>query len=121
MKKSIKIAIPIILIVFFITIMNAGHFFKKPIGKEDDVYFYLKAIEDNIYNEEWDEAEENLKHLEKAWDIVLFRIQMSIEGVRINDFFSEMAHLRGAIYSQNRDDAIIEIETLIDVWNRLED
>lgn len=121
MKKFIKVAIPIIIILCFIIILNAGRFLKKPFGKEDDVYFYLKAIENNIYEEEWDEAEENLKELEKAWDIVLVRIQMTIEGARINDFFSEMAHLRGAIHGQSRENAIIEIDTLIDVWERLED
>lgn len=121
MKKTFKIILPIIVIISFIVIMNAGGYLKKPLDKEDDVYYYLKAIENNIYNEDWEMAEENLVLLENAWDKVLFRIQMSIEGIRINDFFAEMAHLKGAINSRSREIGIIEIVTLIEVWNQIED
>lgn len=121
MNKITRITFPIIIIIIFVVILNASAFLKKPLGKNDDVFYYLKAIEENIYEEDWDKAEKNLSLLESAWDIVLARIQMTIEGVRINNFFSEMSHLRGAIHAKSKENAIIEIETLIDVWNRLED
>lgn len=121
MKKIGKVILPIIIISIFIIIMNSGAYLKRPLSKDDDVHYYLKAIEKNIYNEDWDMAEENLTYLEKAWDKVMLRIQITVEGARINDFISEMAHLRGAVHSKSQDNSIIEIETLIDVWDRLEE
>lgn len=118
-NKVLRVLLPILTIAFFILILTSGRFLKRPFSEKDDVIKYVKYINIDIQNENWNNAKENLEKLEYAWDIVDSRIQFSFDKDRILDFEDTLAYLKGAIYAKDDKNCLIYIQVLLALWENL--
>jgi hypothetical protein len=121
MVRTLKLILPIVTLIIFIIIMTTGGIVKKPLNPDEDVVAYILAIRDNVVQEKWDVASENMRKLEDAWDKIRFRIQFSVEGTRIYQFEGGLARLKGAIKSKSQTISTVEVEAILSEWDKLEE
>lgn len=121
MKKVLRIVVPIFMLLIFILVMTTGGIVKKPLNDSEDVVAYALAIRDNVAQAKWDNATENMTSLEEAWNKIRFRIQFSIEGNRMYEFEAILSQLKGAINARSEVMTIMQLESLMGEWDRLEE
>lgn len=110
MRKIINISIPIVTLLVFALIMLSGSYFKKAvIGTEEDFLAYIDTIKSNIENSQWDEAMDNTYVLDDTWQKVIKKIQFSEERDQMNKIDVSIARLKGAIYANDKTNALVEL------------
>ncbi|MDD4548785.1 MAG: DUF4363 family protein [Syntrophomonadaceae bacterium] len=109
----------ILILVFFIVVMNAGDYSKKPRSESDDVVLYMEQLQQNILLEQWEEAEVNNKKLHKAWQKIIPRIQFSVEKDEINAISVNFSRLSAYITSRENEDALAELYESREHWDNL--
>ncbi|AGB40740.1 hypothetical protein Halha_0768 [Halobacteroides halobius DSM 5150] len=119
MKKTTAYLIPVIILITFIILMNAGAFLKQSLTKEDNVSKYISAVRKNILHNNWQEASKNAKKLEKAWQTVLTRIQFNIEKDEVVNLDISINRLQGAVTAQNKTTSLVEINTVDTMWQKI--
>ena len=119
MRKFLVITIPIITLVFFICIMLSGSFFKKPLGKDDNIPESIQLILQDVESENWEGARDKTDNLSNAWKKIVKRIQFSSERDEINAFDASTARLRGAITAKDKSAAFIELSEAYEHWDGL--
>lgn len=119
MKKSIRIAIPIVLLALFIAIMTTGALLKKPMANDDDVMQLIEQTEDNILNQNWEKASIHLKEAKKAWSKVVRRIQFSAERDEINELHKALERTGGFIRAEDKGGAMAELSEARNIWTEL--
>lgn len=120
MKKIKKLIFPILILCVFITLMTSVSWIKQPMSEKDDVMKYVEWIEQDVKVEDWQQAKEHMDQLKKAWEIVLFRVQFSSNQERIFQIETGLALLKGDIIAQDQSLSIIELETIRNYWEQLE-
>ncbi|HHV71104.1 MAG TPA: DUF4363 family protein [Clostridia bacterium] len=120
MRKIIFYTVPILILSFFIFIMNSGGYYKRPRGEIDNVPKYIEAVKKDLLEEEWDGALKNAEKLELAWDKVVQRIQFSVEREEINAINAGLARLLGFIEGRDKGGALAEINEIGEHWRDLE-
>lgn len=121
MKRIVAYLIPIMILAFFVAVMNSGGVLKQPFGENDDVYGYINKLEQNVKDNDWEKAESNIELLTNAWKTVEKRIQFSVELVDIDGVKNSISRLRGAIKAKDSTSAYITIEEAKGYWDDLED
>lgn len=119
MKKFLAKGIPIITLVIFILVMLSGNYFKRPIGKNDDVVGFIEVIIKDVNNENWEEADKNREKLEDTWSKIVKRIQFSSERSEINELDASLARLKGAIMAKDKGLALVELNVAYEHWKGL--
>ncbi|NLL73384.1 MAG: DUF4363 family protein [Clostridiales bacterium] len=119
MRKFLVVAIPTVTLILFILIMHSGKILKKPLGNNDNIPQSLDNIIDNVNNESWEAAEDNLVKLNKAWKKVLFRVQFSSGKDEIYKLDTSIARLEGAVEAEDKAAALIEIYEVYNHWEEL--
>ena len=119
MKKFLAKGIPIITLVIFILIMLSGNYFKKPIGKDDDMVGFIEVIIEDVNNENWEEADKSREKLEETWSKIVKRIQFSSERSEINELNANLARLKGAIMAKDKGLALVELNAAYEHWKGL--
>lgn len=119
MRKFIIYLIPLLTISFFIMVMHSDKFLKYPINNEESIPDIIKKIENNINKDEWINAENNLKNLDRTWEKVSYRIQFAAEIDEINQLGINISRIRGAIKEENSFDAMIELSEANELWNNI--
>ncbi|MGD6941958.1 DUF4363 family protein [Cytobacillus gottheilii] len=111
--------LPICILLFFIAIMQSGITLKQPFSKDEDILFYIGAIESNIISEQWDIASAELKKLEKAYNIVKKRIQYSVERDELDSFTTCIEKSEGYIQAHEQGGALAELNEARNLWDGL--
>lgn len=111
--------LPFLLIAAFVAIMNAGVLLKKPFSQDDDVMYYLELTNDNIEQQKWQQAEKNLKKMEKAFNNVVKRIQYSVERDELNEFTTSLNRAKGFIEANEAGGAKAELKEAQYLWEDL--
>lgn len=120
MKKFILYKIiPLLIISVFVCIMQSGMALKQPLSKKDDVIFYMDAVEEHIISEQWEIALELLIEMEKAHEIVVKRIQYSVERDELDSLTTSMKKAGGYIRAQEKGGALAELSEVRYLWNGL--
>lgn len=119
MKKFFSYLIPISLLICFIIIMNSGDYLKKPQGVNDDFEMYASYLEHDLQTLSWDKAEEDFELFYNAWNIIIPRIQFSVEKEEINKINVNLARLESFIISKNTDFARAELNEIKEHWKNL--
>src|SRR5690625_1105510 len=110
MKKSIRIAIPTILILLFIFIMTTGSILKQPLSSDEvDVQQLIKAVEKEIISENWEHANEQLELTKQTWSKVVKRIQFSTERDEIFELQKSLERTEGYIKAKDKGGAMAEL------------
>jgi len=120
MLKLIYYLIPTIIIALFIAVMNAGTYLKEPRGEEDNVPKYFQMVKADVKTEQWSAARDDLDKLEKAWKIVLRRVQFDVDRDEINYLSSNLARLEGSIEAEDQSSALAELAEAREHWEKLE-
>jgi len=119
MKKFLSYLLPIAVLVAFVIIMNSGDYLKKPQGVNDDFESYASRLEQDLQTLAWKEAEQDFKRLYNAWNIIIPRIQFSVEKDEINHINVNLARLESFIKSRNTDLAHAELKEIKEHWQNL--
>lgn len=119
MRKFFVVAIPIATLTIFILIMLSGSFLKKPIGKGDDIPKSIEMVKEDVNEEKWEAAKINTEKLEEVWKKVVIRVQFSSERDEINGFSMSLARLKGAIMSEDKSGALMELSEAYEHWDEL--
>lgn len=116
MRKILTISIPIVIILLFIFIMQSGSFLKQPTGKDDDFNQIIMDLIEEIDNESWDEVNNGLNDLDKAWMTIVSRIQFSVERDEINNLSNSIARLKGAAKANDKSNSMVELYETYNIW-----
>lgn len=119
MRKFFLYLIPIITLIAFIALMIGGNFLKQPFGKNDRVYEGIKALEMNVNQEQWDQANEEIIYIEHAWKKVVNRIQFSVEREYMFEISGTIARIHGGIVAKDKTAILEEIYFFYDLWLNL--
>lgn len=115
-KKIIAILIPVGLLVFFIIIMCSASFLKEPLGDKDNVPAIIDEIKTDINTGNWVGASDSADRLEKAWDIIIKRVQFSAEIEELRRVKTSLARLKGYIEATDRAGSLAELGEVKEHW-----
>lgn len=119
MRKFLVITIPIVTLVSFILIMLSGSFFKKPLGKNDNIPESIQLIIQDVESENWEGASNKTENLSDTWHKIVKRIQFSSERNEISSFDASLARLRGALMAEDKSASYIELSEAYEHWDGL--
>lgn len=119
MRNFLTKAIPIVTLLLFILVMNSDNFFKKSLNDGDNIPKSIQIVIEDITNENWDNANKNTVELSNAWKKIVRRVQFSAEKDEINSFDMNLARLRGAIMTQDKSSAIMELNEAYEHWDNI--
>lgn len=119
MKKFIAVTIPIALIAFFILIMISAPFLKKSFGENDNVPAIMEEIKTDVNNGKWAEARESTVELEAAWNIIIDRVQFSVERDELKEIKTSLARMKGYIEANDRSGSLAELAEVKEHWTNL--
>lgn len=119
MRKFIVLAIPTVTLILFVLIMQSSIFLKKPLGQDDDVPGTLDSMIDDVNNEAWDDANNELEDLNIAWKKVLFRVQFGSGKEEIYQLDTSIARLEGAVIARDKAGALMELYEVYNHWEEL--
>lgn len=119
MRRFLVISIPIFLIALFILIMLSDNYLKHSFNNNDDVVYLIDTVTKEVKEEDWSKAKNSAKELRSAWNFVVKRIQFSAEKDEINGFFRNLARLEAAIATNNKDNALMELNEAYYHWESL--
>lgn len=121
MQKAVYYMVTGVILLSFALVMNSGDYLKKPTSDKDNVSLYINNIETNILEDNWSGAEQNYENLKKAWDIVVKKIQFSVEKDEINFIEVNLARLGAYLKVEDEDGALGELYEIEEHWNTLND
>ena len=119
MKKIIPYLIPILSVIFFVTIMLSGEYLKKPRNPSEDVINFVESAITHTKEESWDKVELDITNLESAWQKIEPRIQFSVERDELYNIGVNRARLKGSIMSKDKSSILIELHELLENWHEL--
>ncbi|GAA0178699.1 DUF4363 family protein [Clostridium sediminicola] len=119
MKIIKQFLIPSLILILFVLAMNSGQILKRSFNNKDDVNMALDNIENDLKNEQWQQAQDNLQNLNIAWVKVLKRIQFSVEKDEVDKINVNISRIQGAIIARDKTAAIIELSEMKGHWDNL--
>ncbi len=119
MRKFFVIAIPIVTLALFVAIMLSSSFLKKPMGKNDNFPKAIHIMIDNVNEEQWDKASQDIDKLDQMWKKITKRVQFSSERDEINYVSTNLARLKGAVQSKDKSSALMELYDAFNHWKEL--
>lgn len=119
MKKFIAVSIPVVLIVIFILIMISAPFLKKSFGENDNVPAIMEDIKNDVNSGKWAEAKESTAELDAAWEIIINRVQFSVERDELKDIKTSLARMNGFIEANDRSGSLAELAVVNEHWTNL--
>ena len=119
MKKLIAVSIPVVLIAFFILIMISAPFLKKPFGNDDNVPAIIEEIKEEVDSGNWTDAKDRADELEVAWDIIISRVQFSVERDELKEIKTSLAKMKGYIEANDRAGSLAELGAVKEHWTDL--
>lgn len=119
LTKIISFVIPCVTLVFFVLVMLSGSYLKKPFNPSEDVVKFINSCMSDVKAEHWDDAEKDLKALEKAWEKITPRIQFSVERDEIYNLSINIARLKGSIGTKDKTSSLMELNETLENWHEL--
>jgi hypothetical protein len=99
--------------------MLSGSFLKKSIGKDNNIPKSIEIVKQYVNEEKWEEAKISAEKLEEVWKKVVNRVQFSSERDEINGFSISLARLKGAIMTEDKSGALMELSEAYEHWDEL--
>lgn len=118
-KRVLAYLLPTLIILAFVAILVTGDYLKQPRSEADNVLMYLKQVEQQIIDENWEEANRTLNLLETAFGKVAPRVQYSVRRDDIVDMERSMSRLRGTIQAKEKGSALTELSETNYHWHTL--
>lgn len=119
MRKFLVISLPIVTIALFVLVMLSGNILKKPLGNDDNIPNSIDILIENVNQENWEAANQNLENFNRVWVKVVKRVQFSSERNEINNFSTSLARLQGALQAKDKSSALQELHEAYEHWEDL--
>lgn len=119
MRKFLVMALPVLILICFVSIMLSGDFLKKSFGENDNISESIQLITQDINSDNWESANEKTDNLSDAWRKIVKRIQFSSERNEINSFDTSIARLQGAIMARDKSASFMELNEAYEHWKGL--
>ena len=119
MKKFFSFIPGILILALFVVIMLSGNFLKTPRNPSEDVVAFANTAIKHINNDKWQEAEDDITNLRKAWDKILPRIQFSVEKDEILSINTLIARLNGSLMTKHKPSALMSLYEILENWKEL--
>lgn len=112
-------AIPTVILVLTLLVLNAGPLLLRPMGDGDNVKARLEEVSSLALSDRWQEAEAAVQELERAWERVRARARFTLDESDIKAFDLELAGLRGAVDARDQAEVRIAHRRLMALWSDL--
>lgn len=120
MRRFVFYLIPALALALFFAVMNGGIYLKNSVGEEDHHFTkYYEKIRSNIKEEQWEQAINNTRTLEKVWKKKIPWIQFSVERAQINGIDISLARLEGYLEAKDKAGALAELYESKRHWDDL--
>ena len=119
MRRFLFYLVPSLILILSIAIMIGGPYLKNPKSDDENIAVYIEKVMEDIKNEHWEEAHENLEKLKSAWKKILPRIQFSIERDEAIEIDVNLARLKGLIFGKDQAAALAELNETAERWKNL--
>ena len=114
MNKVIGYLFPVLLLIFFIFIMNSSDFLK-----DENINKYINLLNEGLINEDWDKADIYFLKLKNTWENNVSLLQFSVERSEIRNISSGIARLHGSLTAKDKSESLIELSNIEYIWNHL--
>lgn len=119
MKRWLKLLLPVVLLLLFVSIMTGDWYYKRPHSRRDDVTAHIAGLRTALLAEEKEAAQLAWQELDTAWRLVIRRVQFSVERDEINGLNVSLARVRGALQADDFASALIELAEVEEHWVNL--
>jgi hypothetical protein len=119
MRKWASYLIPVGALIVFVFIMQGGCYFISSQADKDAIPQYIDQIRIDLKTDRWDNAREDLNHLDLAWEKVIPRIQFHAEMDAIDGIKEDIARLNGSIDAEDPGLSLAELAELSEHWENL--
>lgn len=92
----------------------------KPLDKNTHFSEQLSQLESDIKNENWEQANENLKAAKKAWKELKPWLQIDIDHDYVHEIEENLARLEAYIETEERPDALANLLMIQETWEDIE-
>ena len=119
MVRFLYYAVPVVLIVFFVAVMQAGGYLKQPTGDGDDVQRYIQKVAADARADDWELARQDIEKLDTAFRAVTKRIQFSVERDALEGLTLSIARAKGMIEAKDKAGVLSQMYEADAHWNDL--
>ncbi len=112
-------AVPVVLLVFFVAVMQGGNYLREPLSDSDNVPLYISKVADDVRSEDWDQARQDIDKLDRAFRVVTKRIQFSVERDALEGLTLSIARAKGMIEAKDKAGALAQMYEADAHWNDL--
>ena len=99
--------------------MNLTLYLKGPKEREDDVLLHLELAQNSIVAENWTEAITHIENTEKAWDMIIPRIQIGVAKDDIVNLTLSLVRLKASIKSMDKPGCMRELAESFLYWDEI--
>jgi hypothetical protein len=110
--KAWKWVIYILPLLLFTFLLNTGPLLKRPMGRNDHLAESLHVVQLAVGAERWDDAGMAWQQAHVAMESISRRIEIATERDELQDFYEELARLRGSIEAHERGPALTHLAVL---------
>jgi len=120
-KRFLVYLLPVAILALFIFVMNSNIYLQRNRSKDNNFPMYIEKVKEDIRNNRWNEAKINIEKLENSWNLIMPKLQFSVERDEIGDLNASLARLKGAITAEDKGEALADLNEAQEHWNRLDD
>lgn len=118
MSKLMKYFIPILFLVVSVVIMLSSGFLKNAFGGKE-IPFILDEVMVDVKNDNWNDANNKVDEIKKVYKKISILVQFSAERNEIENFYHQLAMLKGYVEAKQEGEAIATIYLLKEYWAEL--
>lgn len=118
-KRIIPLAIPVIVLISFVVILNLPLSIKNPKGRNDNVLLHLEMAQASILAEDWAQAVTHIENAERAWAIVIPRIQIGVQKDDITNLTLSLVRLKASTQSMDKPGCLRELAESFLYWDNI--
>lgn len=120
-RKIIHYLIPLAALLVFIFIMQGGIYKLGSQNNKNEVCLYKGLLTQDIQNEQWAAAADDLNKLEKGWIKLIPRLEFHAEMNAIEGIEMSLGRLEGWIAARDKGGALAELGEINELLNNLTD
>ncbi|HHY11786.1 MAG TPA: hypothetical protein GX529_04065 [Firmicutes bacterium] len=117
--RILPFAIPIVVLMCFTLILNLPMPLKSPKGRDDDVLLHLKLAHESILAEDWVQALAHIENAEKAWAMVIPRIQIGVQKDDIGNLTLSLVRLKASTQCMDKPGCLRELAESFLYWDEI--
>lgn len=111
--------VPVLILLCFVAVLNSPRLGKQPKGRDDDVLLHLQLARESVAAEDWKRALVHIEEAEKAWNLVVPRIQIGVQRGDIIELTLSLARLKTSAQCMDKPGCLRELAQLSVYWDEI--